>query len=306
MTDCKAVAEHYAKLLYSLDIIRRDNYNECSHRQSSLNSAFSSACEAGGGVVVLLEGEDAERDLSIPSASRNIPFPSSIPVIFTGRPGLKSILADPSPSGDLFGNTQMPVLEITESTAHLVTPFCLLNRFDAIGANRILFEGGSDSIIQLQRSMLGTGPEGIVTQADIDRAFFHIMNRYEIRLANSNQPRLSSDVLHIIADDMSIQHPILTPLCTNSDPTESEKQWLLTKNSSDIVNEHMKNLLAAENMTTESKDVLLDIFSTILSRRQSAIEVPACAYNLALVFDTNVDGDQYKQGSPEFYLLNFD
>lgn len=48
----------------------------------------------------------------------------------------------------------------------------------------------------------------------------------------------------------------------------------------------MRRLLDADNLTEDSKKTLLDIFSVIICRRQSSIQVPGAAYSIALIFDS--------------------
>lgn len=277
-TGAKEFAELYAKFLHSLGVIPKDQYFYCSESQDALDDEFSTASKAGGGVIVVLEAEDAERGLVLPAPSDDIPSPSAIPVIFSGKPGLRSILTDSSPIGDLYGNHHLPVLEIepqaaVPKTAPLsLSESALLDRFLLLGAARIHFEGGTESVNQLQRTIAGTGTGGSMTEADIERTFLHVLKQYELRMRTlAVQP---TDGLHFKQEDF--------PSAVQPGPTP-ETQWCSTKDPADIVNPHMKEILAQPSLSTESRTKLLEIFGTILSRWECGIQVPASAYNIALI-----------------------
>lgn len=85
-----------------------------------------------------------------------------------------------------------------------VSPSSLLDRFHAIGEARVHIQGGTDVIVQLQRSLRGTGPGKAITEADIDQAFFHILKRYETRVRTAGLPRQPTDVLHFTEADLTL------------------------------------------------------------------------------------------------------
>lgn len=169
----------------------------------------------GGGVILISDAEDASRALALPSASSAEPSPSTIPTIFSGSPKLKAILADKDPIGDLFGNTTLPVIEIVDPEVAgdpLDSP-ALLNCFHKMfGEARVHFSDGNDVIIQLQRSLRGTGPENTLTESDLNRVVLQTLQRYEARMRDLGQSQTPTDDLYFTKED----YMFLTPATENA------------------------------------------------------------------------------------------